>query len=212
MRLNENNLNVVRSPSNLLELFLVNNALALRGFGGVLPWAQRVYVEERAWFDQAEFNEMLALAQVTPGPNVVNLSIAVGDRFFGVRGAVVSFLGMILIPLVIVLTLASIYRASGDNPWVRAALNGMTPVAAGLILLMAMKMAINLWQQHGRLFGSIWLSISVLVLFSAVFAKISVGLIVLVAAPLCVALAWYLRPARSGVGQVQEQSQIEGPK
>ena len=63
-----------RRPASLGQLFLVFTALALRGFGGVLPWAQRAIVDEQRWLDQRDFVEMLALAQVLPGPNVCNLA------------------------------------------------------------------------------------------------------------------------------------------
>ncbi|MFO0120680.1 MAG: chromate transporter, partial [Burkholderiales bacterium] len=53
-------------PTSLLQLFLVFSGLALRGFGGVLPWAQRVLVEERQWLSREEFLETLAFGQLLP--------------------------------------------------------------------------------------------------------------------------------------------------
>ena len=82
-------------PASPTDLFLVFNGLALRGFGGVLPFAQRTLVEDRAWMSNDEFVEMLALAQVLPGPNICNLALMVGDRFFGLRGAFAALAGMI---------------------------------------------------------------------------------------------------------------------
>ena len=70
-------------PRSLRQVFLVFTGLALRGFGGVLPWAQRVLVEERRWLTREEFVETLAVGQVLPGPNICNLAVMVGDRWFG---------------------------------------------------------------------------------------------------------------------------------
>ena len=70
------------------DLFLTFNRLALQGFGGVLAVAQRELVERKRWLTREQFVEMLALSQVLPGPNIVNLALMLGDRFFGLRGAV----------------------------------------------------------------------------------------------------------------------------
>ena len=90
-------------PASLAELFVAFTRLALQGFGGVLAVAQRELVERLNWLSEEEFVEMLAIAQVLPGPNVVNLSLMVGDRFFGTRGAMVALAGMLSVPAVIVL-------------------------------------------------------------------------------------------------------------
>ena len=70
--------------------------LALRGFGGVLPWVHRALVEERGWLTREEFVELLALGQLLPGPNVINLAVMAGDRWFGWRGSVAAVAGMAL--------------------------------------------------------------------------------------------------------------------
>jgi len=72
------------------DLFLCFLYMGLVGFGGVLPWARRVLVEQRKWLSSEEFAEALSLGQILPGPNVVNLSIMVGRRFHGAAGAVLA--------------------------------------------------------------------------------------------------------------------------
>ena len=67
--------------------------IGLLGFGGVLPWARWMVVEQRRWLTGAEFTDLLALCQFLPGPNVVNLSVALGARFQGARGALASLAG-----------------------------------------------------------------------------------------------------------------------
>lgn len=127
-------------PRSPWELFRVFNGLALRGFGGVLPWAQRVLVEETRWLGRDEFVALLSLAQVLPGPNVCNLALMVGDRFFGLRGALAALTGMLAVPLVIVMTLALLYGSVSDHPLVSSALRGMGAASAGMILAMALKL------------------------------------------------------------------------
>jgi chromate transporter len=128
-------------PASPREMFVAFTALALQGFGGVLPVAQRVLVEQRRWLSRDEFVKLLGLAQVLPGPNVVNLSLMVGDRFFGWRGALASVAGMLAAPLVVVLALALFTQQARDVPGVAGALRGMGVVAAGLVFATVLKLA-----------------------------------------------------------------------
>lgn len=127
-------------PASTGELFFTFNRLALQGFGGVLAVAQRELVERKGWLTQQEFVEMLALSQVLPGPNVVNLALMFGDRFFGLRGAAAALGGMLLVPLFIVLALTAAYTEFARIAVVSGALRGMGAVAAGLILATAVKL------------------------------------------------------------------------
>ena len=127
-------------PASLRELFLAFTCLAMQGFGGVLPVTQRELVERRHWLTKEEFVEMLAVSQVLPGPNVVNLTLMFGDRVFGVRGAFTALAGMLLAPLAVVLALAALYSHYEQLPAVSGALRGMGAVAAGLIIATALKL------------------------------------------------------------------------
>jgi chromate transporter len=127
-------------PASLTELFIAFTALALQGFGGVLAIAQRVLCEDRRWLTREEFVEILAVGQVLPGPNVVNVSLMIGDRFFGWRGALVALAGMLSVPTVLVLALAAVYMEFAQSPVVAGALKGMGAVAAGMIVGTALKL------------------------------------------------------------------------
>lgn len=127
-------------PVDLRRIFIVFSRLALRGFGGVLPWAHRALVEEERWLSEREYLEVLTLAQVLPGPNIFNMGLMIGDRFLGLRGALAAIAGLLAAPLVIVLTLAALYSGLGGDPRTIAALRGMGAVSAGLILAMAIKL------------------------------------------------------------------------
>lgn len=127
-------------PEGPWALFVAFSKLALQGFGGVLPIAQRELVDKLGWLTPAEFAENLSVGQVLPGPNVVNLALMVGDRFFGLRGALAALAGMLALPMALVLVLAASYQGLAEVPAVAGALRGMGVVAAGLVLAMALKL------------------------------------------------------------------------
>jgi len=127
-------------PQSSAELFFAFNWMALQGFGGVLAVAQRELVERKRWLSRDEFVEMLALAQVLPGPNVVNLALMFGDRFYGMRGAFSALAGMLVVPLLIVMVLTGAYAELSRFAPVSGALRGMGAVAAGLVIATAIKL------------------------------------------------------------------------
>ena len=76
---------LLSAPTSLTDLFVSFTFLALQGFGGVLAVVQREMVENKRWMTREQFVEDWAVAQVMPGPNVVNLMLMLGDRWFGTR-------------------------------------------------------------------------------------------------------------------------------
>jgi chromate transporter len=127
-------------PQSLTDLFFSFTWLALQGFGGVLAVVQRELVEKKRWMTRDEFIEDWAVAQVMPGPNVVNLSLMIGGRYFGLKGAMVALAGMLTVPLILVLLLALVYAQFADQPGAAGALRGMGAVAAGLIAATGLKL------------------------------------------------------------------------
>lgn len=127
-------------PTSLLDLFIAFTLLALQGFGGVLAVVQRELVERKRWLTREEFIEDWAVAQIMPGPNVVNISMMIGARYFGLPGALAALAGMLAIPLVVVLLLATLHAGFADNPQVAGALRGMAAVSSGLIAAAGLKL------------------------------------------------------------------------
>jgi len=127
-------------PTSKTDLFVSFSLLALQGFGGVLAVVQRELVEKKKWLTLEEFLEDWAVAQILPGPNVVNLSLMIGDRYFGMRGALAALAGMLTFPLVIALAVAILFAGIADQPQVQGALRGMGAVAAGLITATGLKL------------------------------------------------------------------------
>jgi chromate transporter len=127
-------------PESLADLFWSFTILALQGFGGVLAVVQRELVEKKRWMTKEEFVEEWAVAQIMPGPNVVNLGLMIGARYFGLRGALAALAGLLAAPLVVVLALALVYAQFAGDPQVAGALRGMGAVAAGLITATGLKL------------------------------------------------------------------------
>ncbi|WP_303784731.1 chromate transporter [Azovibrio restrictus] len=130
------------TPPSLKELFLGFSSVGLSGFGGVLPFARRMLVEERKWLSPEDFNSLLGLCQFLPGPNVINLSVAVGARYRGVAGSVVAVLGLLGGPLLIVLALGALYSRFGDLPQVQGMLRGVAAAGCGLLVATAWRMGL----------------------------------------------------------------------
>lgn len=127
-------------PESKTDLFVSFTVLALQGFGGVLAVVQRELVEKKRWLTREEFVEDWAVAQILPGPNVVNLSLMIGSRHFGLPGALAALSGILAAPMVVVLALAALYAGVADSPAVQGALRGMGAVAAGLITATGLKL------------------------------------------------------------------------
>lgn len=175
-------------PRSLAELFVSFTTLALQGFGGVLAIVQREVVERRRWMTRDEFVEEWAVAQIMPGPNVINLSIMLGSRWFGLRGAFVAVAGMLTVPLCIVLVLTLFYVRYNDIPQVAGALRGMAAVAAGLIAATGLKLAPALLRHPLGLPAAV--AFAVLAFVGIVFLRLPLAWIVLGLGGLVCVLTW----------------------
>jgi chromate transporter len=101
---------------------------------------QRELVEKKKWLTMEEFLEDWAVAQILPGPNVVNLALMIGDRHFGTRGALAALAGILAFPLLVVLMLAALFSGVADSARAQGMLRGMGTVSAGLIAAAGLKL------------------------------------------------------------------------
>ena len=169
------------------ELFSGFLKVGLSGFGGVLPFARRMLVEQRKWLTELEFNEVLSLSQFLPGPNIVNVTVIVGRRFQGVAGAVAATLGLMLMPMVIVLALAAVYGRFAEIAAVKSASHAVSAAAAGLIIAVGFRMA-------RPLRGTPWQVGFAVVAFAAIgLARLPLLWVLAALAPLAVGVAWWTR-------------------
>lgn len=166
-------------------LFMGFFSVGICGFGGVLPWARRMIVEQRRWLTGAEFTDLMGLCQFLPGPNVINVSVALGARYHGPLGSVVAFSGLMAAPMVIVLILGVAYDTLVQHPLVRDAFNGLAATASGLVIAMAIKIGAPLRDN--------WLGLAVAVatLVAIVVLRWPLAAVLGVMAPASIALAWW---------------------
>jgi chromate transporter len=175
-------------PPGTAELFLRFTQVGVSGFGGVMPWARRMLVEERRWLSAEEFGEALSLCQLLPGPNIVNMAVCVGTRFRGARGALAALLGLMCAPFAIVLVLGALFTHFGELPAIAAAFRGISAAAAGLVVAMGLKMA------SSRRLRSPMAIFALAAFVGIALVRLPLGVFLIVAAPVSVAAAaWRAR-------------------
>ncbi|SMC31604.1 chromate transporter [Polynucleobacter kasalickyi] len=177
-------------PESAKALFWALSMLALKGFGGVFPIARQVIVEERKWLTNKEFLEEWAVAQVLPGPNIVNLSVMLGNRWFGGLGAFLAVSGIFFFPSIVLILVAIFFEHIKDLPLVAGALKGMGAVSAGLIAGSSIKLATGLKTHPISLWGA--LLFSFFAFLGLVIFHLKLIVLLLTLAPICIYLT-YLR-------------------
>jgi len=177
---------VPASTPPLRELFTAFATASISGFGGVLPFARRMMVEQKQWLSEAEFADLFSFCQFIPGANVVNLSVCVGARFHGPIGAFVALMGMLVPPTLVILLLGTFYVQYGQSPLMRGLFRGLGAAAAGLVVSTALKMGSNL--KTGSHYGFAALA------FGAIaWWRIPLINMLVVLAPLSIAWQWLRR-------------------
>jgi len=120
-----------------VKLFWTTFTLSMFTFGGgfvIVSLMRKKMVVQLGWINDEEMLDFITIAQSSPGPIAVNGSLMVGYHLAGVPGALISALGTILPPMII-LTLVSIgYKAVAENTWIKAAFHGMRAVVAAIVL------------------------------------------------------------------------------
>ena len=117
------------------QLFLSTFQLSAFTFGGgfvIIPLMRKKFVEKLHWLEEEEMLDLTAIAQSAPGAIAVNASILVGYRIAGVLGALVTVLGTVLPPLLILSAISYFYVAFQSNRIVQLVLKGM---GAGVIAI-----------------------------------------------------------------------------
>lgn len=168
-----------------MALFLGFLSVGVCGFGGVLPWARRMIVEQRRWMTAAEFTDLLSLCQFLPGPNVINVSVALGARFHGATGSLAAISGLMAAPMAIVITLGALYERYGQYPTVRQTFVGLAAAASALVLSTALKIAAPL-RTH-----PIGIAIAILTLLAIVVLRAPLLLVLPIAGSLSIALVYW---------------------
>jgi len=168
------------------DLFVGFLKVGIQGFGGVLPWARRMIVEERHWLSEVEFTDLLSLCQLLPGPNIVNLSVALGNRFAGPFGALAGLAGLLAAPFAIVLSLGMLYAAYGNSESLGGVFRNLGAAAAGLVLATAWKVAKPYIRRPEAMI------VAALAFAAVVGFGVPLIYVVLALAPLSIAWVWWL--------------------
>ncbi|MDE6882761.1 MAG: chromate transporter [Lachnospiraceae bacterium] len=174
-----------------IKLFLSTFQLSACTFGGgfvIIPLMQKKFVDELHWIEEQEMMDLTAIAQSSPGAIAVNASILVGYHVAGMAGALITVLGTVLPPLIIISVISFFYAAFRDNAIVNMAMTGMLAGVAAVICDVVIKMGKSIFQKK-RVLPIAVLSAS----FIAVrFMKINIILIILICAVIGAADTLYL--------------------
>jgi chromate transporter len=155
----------------------------MSGFGGVLPWTRRTLVEKEKVLSSEEFSAILGICQIVPGPNIISVSVCVGSRFCGVRGAIAAPLGLTLGPIIVVLLIAFLYEHFSYLEAVKGALRGITAVGIGLVAATGFKML------RDELRYPAMFIVVIATILAANYFHLGLGWVVLIISPLALFLA-----------------------
>ena len=171
---------------SLWQIIMLFGRIGLTSFGGGLSaWIYLESVEKRRWLKDEEFFAGLALAQILPGPNVLNLSIFIGHRQRGLAGGVAAVLSLLLPPMGVVMAVAALVHRYGINPTVENVLQGVAAGAIGTAVSIGYRSMRNATRVH------LWpLLITGLTLVSISYFHVSLINTVLMLLPVSFALSW----------------------
>jgi chromate transporter len=147
-------------------------------------WLRRALVQQQRWIGDAEFVELLGMSQVLPGPVAFNLTLMIGHRLGGYRGAFAAGAGLVGPPLVLTSALGVAYLHFGTLPAVQAMLRGMSFVATGLVLANALGLSGALPRRPVP-----WLFV-VLVFAGVALLHFPLLAVMAVLAPIAIAITW----------------------
>jgi chromate transporter len=131
-----------KRPPSLAALFWCFTVIGMQSFGGGLSsWMRREVVQKRRWVEDPPFLSGMALAQITPGANAVNLAVFLGTTLRGGAGAVAALAGLMALPVVLILAVGALYFSGRQLPGVETALGGLGAAAIGLNLATGIRLA-----------------------------------------------------------------------
>jgi chromate transporter len=170
-------------PVSVVSLFAVCLKIGLLSFGGGLSaWLHREFVERKSWISEDDFASTLAISQMLPGANVVNLVVCLGEQLKGLVGAVVCMTGFLAGPFFAVIGLSSLIDHIGKSSFLDTALSGVAAAATGLLIVMCWKGVRRTAQSH---FG-----VAVAVAVSVGILDLPILVVAACLAPLSVWISW----------------------
>lgn len=141
------------SPYRLFKVFFRIGLFTLGGGYAMIPIIEKYVVNKNQWIDNEEFIDLIAVAQSCPGVFAMNVSIFIGYKLHGIRGAVFAALGTALPSFLIILAIAAFFHTFSDVEWVAACFNGIRPAVVALIAAPTFTLA----KSAGITFANCWI-------------------------------------------------------
>ncbi|MGN1317623.1 MAG: chromate transporter [Lachnospirales bacterium] len=154
----------------LIELYFIFAKMGSVCFGGgyaMLPIIQREIVEKRGWATEEEILDYYAIGQCTPGVIAINTSTFIGNKLYGIKGAIAATLGFVTPSLIIIIIIASLLTNFAHIPVVARAFTGIRICVAVLIV----NATVKLWKNAVK--DKIGIGICVIVFLLSTFTNIS---------------------------------------
>ncbi|HHV47169.1 MAG TPA: chromate transporter [Tissierellia bacterium] len=126
---------------DLFKTFFKIGAFTIGGGYAMIPIIQEEIVDKKNWVSEEDFMDIIAISQGSPGPIAVNVSIFIGYKLKGVKGALTCMLGTILPSFLIILLVATVFFRFRNNPVISQAFMGIRPAIVALIASAVYKMA-----------------------------------------------------------------------
>ena len=134
----------------LLKLFISTLYLSTFTFGGgyvIVTLMKKKFVDEYHWIEENEMLDLVAIAQSSPGAIAVNAAILVGYHVAGIPGALLTVLGTVIPPLIIISVISMFYQAFRDNPVVNLVMAGMLCGVAAVIFDVVIDMTKTIFEK-----------------------------------------------------------------
>lgn len=113
----------------------------------IVPLMRKRFVEELGWIEEQEMLDMTAIAQSSPGAIAVNAAILVGYHVAGISGALLTVLGTVIPPMIIISVISMFYQAFRDNPVVNLVMAGMLCGVAAVIFDVVIDMTKTIFEK-----------------------------------------------------------------
>ena len=120
--------------------FALMSLFAIGGANSAVPEMQRVAVEVQGWMTARQFTDIFAIAQVTPGPNVIIVSL-IGYYAAGLPGALIATLAMCGPSCIFAFYIGEVWERFRHAPWRVAIQAGLLPISIGLVAATAFVVA-----------------------------------------------------------------------
>lgn len=133
--------------ANPLEMFTSFFKIGAFTFGGgyaMIPIMEREFIDEKKWVSKEEFIDLVSLSQGFPGVLAANISSFIGNKLFGIPGAMLAVSGVSLPSIIIILIIAAFFAQFRHNFYVNLAMSGVNAAVPALILIALVSLSKNM--------------------------------------------------------------------